>query len=98
MSNLKAYGAYGIIGNDNRWKVTNTNQYPYTTIARITVEYQDGTSACGTGAMIISRLLATVGHVLINKNGSHPKSIRMQFGQNGSYVYYDTNSFSSYIY
>lgn len=40
--------------------------------------------------MIDSRLLATVGYVLINSNGSHLKSVRMQFGQNGNYVYYDT--------
>ena len=98
LPNVTGIGTQSIIGTDDRWKVTNTNQYPYTTIARITVEYQDGTAACGTGAMVNSRLLATVGHVLINKNGSHPKSIRMQFGQNGSYVYYDTSSFSSYIY
>lgn len=30
--------------------VTNTNQYPYTTIARLTVTYQNGTAACGTVA------------------------------------------------
>jgi V8-like Glu-specific endopeptidase len=89
---------HSIIGNDDRWKVTNTNQYPYTTIARLTVTYQDGTTACGTGAMINARLLATVGHVLINSNGAHLKSVRMQFGQNGNYVYYDTSDFKSYIY
>lgn len=89
---------YSIIGTDDRWKITNTGQYPYTTIARITVMYQDGTSACGTGAMIGSRLLATAGHILINSDGSHPKSIQMQFGQNGSYVYHDTNSVGAYIY
>lgn len=98
LSDSTEFGTYSIIGTDDRWKITNTSQYPYTTIARITVEYQDGTAACGTGAMINSRLLATAGHVLINSNGSHPKSIRMQFGQNGSYVYYDTSSISSYIY
>lgn len=97
-SDLPGIGLYSIIGADDRWKVTNTNQYPYSTIARITVEYQDGSEACGTGTMINRRLLATAGHVLINSNGSSPKSIKMQFGQNGSYVYYETDSFSSYIY
>ncbi|MCD7825660.1 MAG: hypothetical protein LUH14_06860 [Clostridiaceae bacterium] len=65
MSNLPGIETYSIIGTDDRWKITNTNQYPYTTIARITVEYQDGSAACGAGAMINSRLLATAGHVLL---------------------------------
>lgn len=97
-SKSSGISTHSIIGNDDRWKVTNTNQYPYTSIARLTVTYQDGTVACGTGAMINARLLATAGHVLINSNGSHLKSVRMQFGQNGNYVYYDTSDFKSYIY
>lgn len=91
-------GTYSIIGDDERRKVTNTNQFPYTAIARMTVEYEDGTAACGSGAMISGRVLATAGHVLINQNGSHPEKITMEFGQNGSYVYYETSNFSSYIY
>lgn len=91
-------GTSSIIGNDDRTKVTNTNQFPYTAIARMTVEYQDGTAACRSGAMISGRVLATAGHVLINSKGSHPKKITMQFGQNGSYVYYETSDFSSYVY
>ena len=81
-------GTASIIGTDDRWKITNTDQYPYTTIARISVIYQDGTNACGTGAMINPRLLATAGHLLINSNGSHPRTIKMQFGQNGYWDYF----------
>lgn len=91
-------GTHCIIGTDDRKKITNTNEFPYTAIARMTVEYEDGTASCGTGAMISGRVLATAGHVLINSNGSHPKKITMQFGQNGSYVYYETSRFISYIY
>lgn len=91
-------GTHCIIGTDDRKKITNTNEFPYTAIARMSVEYEDGTVSCGTGAMISGRVLATVGHLLINSNGSHPKKITMQFGQDGSYVYYETSRFSSYIY
>ena len=77
--------------------MTNPTQYPYRTIARITVTYEDGMVAYGSGAMISSRLLATAGHLLINNNGSLPQSILMQFGRNGSSVYYETSNYSSYI-
>ena len=87
-----------IIGTDDRWKITAIRKYPFRTIARIQVQYQDGTVECGTGAMISPKLVATAGHVLINSNGSRPKSIKMQFGQNGSEVFYETSSWRAYIY
>ena len=96
--NENAVSPVNVIGNDDRVLISNTSDYPYTTMARITVTYQDGTSQSGSGAMIGSRLVATAGHVLINDNLSHAKSIIMEFGLYGSSRVYKTSSFSSYIY
>lgn len=95
---IPGVSTYSIIGSDDRRKVTNTDQYPYTTIARLEITYQDGTVVFGTGAMINPRLLATVGHLLINSNGSHLKSVRIEFGRNGNFEYYNTSQVHSYIY
>lgn len=87
-----------IIGTDDRVLISNANTFPYTTIARITVVYQDGTAQRGSGAIIGPRLVATAGHVLINESLSHPKSIKMEFGLYGTSSYYKTSNYSAYIY
>lgn len=87
-----------VIGTDNRTRVSNANVYPYTAVARLDITCQDGGVTYGSGALIGSRILATAGHVLIDGNGNLPKSLKVEFGKNGSSTYYTTSNVKSYIY
>lgn len=53
-----------IVGQDDRYEITNVNQYPYRTMTFLRVEYPDGYSAVGSGVMVGNRTVLTAGHVV----------------------------------
>lgn len=53
-----------IVGPDDRYEITNVNQYPYRTMTFLRVEYPDGYSAVGSGVMVGNRTVLTAGHVV----------------------------------
>lgn len=95
---ISPYNLNSIIGTDDRTLVTDTSQYPYTCVARLTITYTNGNVGYGSGCMISKRLLATAGHCLIDDDGSHAQIIKAEFGLNGSYCFYTTTDVSTYIY
>ena len=88
-----------VFGKDDRILVKNVSLYPYTATARLTVTYQDGSVSYGSGFMVGPKLLATAGHMLINKSNSHMKDVVIEFGlyKEGNY-FYRTKKFTQYIY
>ncbi len=85
-----------IIGGDNRSKVNNASLFPYRAIARLDITKNDGTKTYASGALIGDRLLATAGHCIV-QNGERIKSVTLEFGRNGSSVYYTTSDIETYI-
>lgn len=54
-----------IIGLDNRTIITNTDDYPYSAIAKLDIAYNCGCTGKGTGFMISERCMLTAGHCLV---------------------------------
>lgn len=77
----------GVIGSDDRNKVTNTVQNPYWYIGRISI-------GC-TGTLVGPRHVLTAGHCVSNGNGSWYSSLDFSVGQNGSYKPWGTESWSN---
>ena len=53
-----------IVGPDDRYEITNVNQYPYRTMTFLRVEYPDGYRAVGSGVMVGNRTVLTAGHMV----------------------------------
>ncbi|MCB5951801.1 Ig-like domain-containing protein [Enterococcus sp. BWT-B8] len=58
----------GIIGEDNRDLVGNTEVYPYSAIVQLSVIFPDGVSVLGTGSMISGDTVLTAAHCLYNES------------------------------
>ncbi len=79
------HGERSIIGNDDRVPITETTNYPYYAVARLEVEYTDGTYGNATGFMVSSNVMLTAGHVCMSHASNAPvRSMRVSLGQNGS--------------
>lgn len=87
---------YSILGWDSRVKVNNASVLPYRAIARLDITRQDGSKTYASGALIGDRLFATAAHAIV-KDGKLPKALTLEFGRNGSEVYYTTNDVKTYI-
>lgn len=55
-----------ILGEDNRIKVTDTTQFPYSAICYMEVQFEKGDPICGTAFMISKNIALTAGHMLYN--------------------------------
>lgn len=89
-------GTWSILGEDNRQPVADSSIMPYRAIARLDITLQDGRKTYGSGALIANKLFATAGHVIV-EDGELPKAVTLEFGRNGSSVYYTTSDIKSYI-
>ncbi|MBW3540885.1 MAG: trypsin-like serine protease, partial [Planctomycetes bacterium] len=74
-----------IFGSDDRVRVTNTTAYPWRTIGRLEITWEDGTKGHCSGAMISQNEFLTAGHCVHQKaKGGWAKSLRVSLGQNDS--------------
>ena len=74
-----------IIGNDNRRRVTNTTDFPNTTIGQIVITYKNGSQAVGTAWMYGNKVAVTAGHCVYSKaDGGWARSVAFYPGKNGS--------------
>lgn len=53
---------YSLIGKDNRTKVKDTEEFPYSAICYIEIDWPDGSTGLGTAWMIYSDIAITAGH------------------------------------
>lgn len=75
---------YSIIGSDDRQKVSNTKDHPYSAICYIEIEWPDGSTGMGTAWMLNRAVAVTAGHcVYSSANGGWAKSIKLWPGKNG---------------
>lgn len=78
-----------VFGVDNRTQITNTTDYPWSSIARIEVEFSNGSGAIGSGAMISPYHILTAGHVVHNASaGGWATDIDVFLAQDGSEQFY----------
>lgn len=82
-------GLESIIGADERQRVTNTRQFPYSAIASLEITAADGSVWVGTGWFISPRTLITAGHCVYIHSSQYPgangwvRSIRVIPGRDG---------------
>lgn len=70
---------------DNRVRVTDTTQYPYSTIVNVQVRYPNGEFTWGSGSMIGVDTVLTAGHVVYDKRyGGWAKEIKVYPALNGT--------------
>jgi glutamyl endopeptidase len=81
--------AVSIIGTDERDQITQTEQYPWRSIASLRITARDGSLWIGTGWFISPRTLITAGHVVFINGNANPNrngwvsSIEVIPGRNG---------------
>ena len=81
-------GARSIIGDDERTIVNNTDDFPYSAIAYLSVTYSCGCGSEGTGFMVSANCMLTAGHCIVC--GDHEgtaSSITAWFGYKSSSDY-----------
>jgi V8-like Glu-specific endopeptidase len=84
-----APGLESVIGTDERVRVFDTNQYPYSAIAALEITAKDGTMYVGTGWFVSDTVVITAGHCVYVQDPTHPsavgwvRSIRVIPGRNG---------------
>ena len=78
-----------VFGVDNRTQITNTTDYPWSSIARIEVQFSNGTGGFGSGAMISPYHILTAGHVVHDASaGGWATDIDVFLAQDGSEQFY----------
>ncbi len=71
---------------DDRQKITNTNEYPWSSICKLYITADDGTKWIGSGAIIDEFHILTAGHnVFLHDNGGWASSVEVVPGKSGSY-------------
>ena len=79
-----------IIGGDERKRIFDTNQYPYSAIASLEITAHDNSQWLGTGWFVSPRVLVTAGHCVFIQAAENPiaggwvQSIRVVPGRNGT--------------
>jgi V8-like Glu-specific endopeptidase len=82
--------AESIVDTDNRRRITNTSQFPFSAIAALDITARDGSHWMGTGWFISERTLITAGHCVYIHDARFPaaegwvKSILVIPGRNGT--------------
>ena len=75
---------YSIIGSDDRSKVSDTEEHPYSAICYIEIEWPDGSTGFGTAWMLHKAVAVTAGHCVYSSvNGGWAKSIKLWPGKDG---------------
>lgn len=78
-----------VIGTDERVRIFDTNQFPYSAIAALEITAKDGTMYVGTAWFVSETVLITAGHCVFVRDPLHPgangwvRSIRVIPGRNG---------------
>lgn len=75
---------YSLIGKDNRTKVEDTEEFPYSAICYIEIDWPDGSTSLGTAWMIYGDIAITAGHcVYSSKHGGWAENIKLWPGKDG---------------
>ncbi|KKL86108.1 hypothetical protein LCGC14_1948040 [marine sediment metagenome] len=71
---------------DDRQRITNTDEYPWTSICKLYITAEDGTNWIASGAMIDDFHVLTAGHnVYLHDNGGWASSVEVIPGMDGTY-------------
>ncbi|NGX49951.1 MAG: Extracellular metalloprotease [Candidatus Anoxychlamydiales bacterium] len=71
---------------DDRQRITNTDEYPWTSITKLYITAEDDTKWIGSGAIIDEFHVLTAGHnVYLHDNGGWASSVEVIAGMDGSY-------------
>ena len=74
----------GIIGMDNRVRITNTTDSPYRNICCLEITFPDGKTYMGSGVLVYFDVMLTAGHCVYNEEyGGWATSIKITPGRNG---------------
>ena len=74
-----------IIGEDDRVRIRNTDEYPYSAICSLEITALTGRVFVGTGWLVDSTTLITAGHcVFLPEQGGWAKRVRVVPGRNGA--------------
>lgn len=75
-----------IFGADNRIRVNNTSQYPYSTIVKLYMKFPNGGRYEGSGSLIGNNTVLTAGHCVYSKNlGGWATTVEVAPGMNEGY-------------
>ena len=76
---------YSIFGSDDRTRITDTTQFPYSAIGRISVKFPNGVTQFGSGAMVSPFHILTAGHVVHDSgHGGWATEIKVAVARDGS--------------
>ncbi|WP_218932685.1 trypsin-like serine peptidase [Roseimaritima multifibrata] len=79
------YVTEAVIGDDDRVRIRNTNEYPYSAICSLEIVARTGRQFVGTGFLVDSNTVVTAGHCLFMPDqGGWAKQIRVYPGRNGA--------------
>ncbi|WP_160167124.1 trypsin-like serine peptidase [Rhodopirellula baltica] len=79
------YITEAVIGDDDRVRIQNTNEYPYSAICSLEIVARTGRHFVGTGFLVDSNTVVTAGHCLFMPDqGGWAKQIRVYPGRNGA--------------
>ena len=71
----------GVVGTDNRQKITNTSQYPYSAIAYMVIKCECGCEKTGSGFLVGQNTVFTAAHcVVCYEHGKWAKNLTFYFG------------------
>lgn len=90
--NLKFLKPSKIIGSDDRVKVNNTTDFPYSAVVHLSMEYPDDPDTYGcTGFLVNEDTVVTDGHCVYNSSrGGWAENVDASPGRNGTSMPYNT--------
>jgi glutamyl endopeptidase len=75
-----------VLGDDNRVRITKTNEAPWKHCCSLLITMKDGKRFIGSGAFVSRRVIVTAGHCVSAKaRGGFAKHIKIIPGRNGNY-------------
>lgn len=77
-------GTKAIIGEDNRVQVPSVDVFPFSAVALLKIEFEDGTTSAGTGAFVGDNLLLTAGHIVYGPDSGWVTSVTVYPGGTSS--------------
>jgi glutamyl endopeptidase len=78
-----------VIGPDNRQKITNTTTYPWRTITKLYMTYNNGRTYVCSGTIIAAKYVLTAGHCVYSRaDGGWAKRVEVIPGLRGTYKPY----------
>ena len=81
-----SYEIESVIGSDGRSEITNTAAFPWRTITKLYITFENGATSSCSGAVISNFHVLTAGHCIHNRNTGFAESVRVVPGQDDDYT------------